>query len=73
MSGPDGGGGEQPSSSDQTTSFIASSLEGGLPPVVSASSGPIIPHYLTAQPNLPTGTLQDPTLLPGFGNLSLWQ
>ncbi|MBA2589481.1 MAG: hypothetical protein H0U98_12760 [Alphaproteobacteria bacterium] len=74
MAGPDGGGdAEPPSSSDQATSFVASSLEGGLPPVISASNGPIIPRYLTAQPDPPTGTLQDPTLLPGFGNFSLWQ
>ncbi len=73
MSGPDGGSGELPSSSDQTTSFVASSLEGGPAPIVSASNGPIIPRYLTAQPNLPIGILQDPTLLPGLGNLSLWQ
>ena len=74
MAGPDGGNAEPPSSSDQATSYVASSLEGGLPLVVNGSSGgTLIPRYLTAQPNVPSGTLQDPSLLPAFGNLSLWQ
>jgi filamentous hemagglutinin family protein len=74
LAGPDGSNAEPPSSSDQATSYVASSLEGGPPPVVSGSGGgTIIPRYLTAQPNVPSGTLQDPSLLPAFGNLSLWQ
>jgi filamentous hemagglutinin family protein len=74
LAGPDGGNAEPPSSSDQATSYVASSLEGGLPPVVNGSSGgTLIPRYLTAQPAAPSGTLSDPSLLPGFGNLSLWQ
>ena len=73
LAGADGGNAEPPSSSDQATSYIASSLEGGLPLVVNGSSGTIIPHFLTARPDVPFGTLQDPSLLPAFGNLSLWQ
>jgi len=74
LSGPDGGNAEPPSSSDQATSYVAGSLEGGPPPVVNGSSGgTIIPRFLTARPNVPSGTLQDPSLLPAFGNLSLWQ
>ncbi|MFO1246630.1 MAG: filamentous hemagglutinin N-terminal domain-containing protein [Alphaproteobacteria bacterium] len=78
LAGPDGGNGEPPSSSDQATAYVASSLEGGPPPVVGGSGGgtgstTIIPRYLTSQPPVPSGTLSDPSVLPGFGNFSLWQ
>ena len=45
------------------------------PPLIvnGSSGGTLIPRYLTAQPALPSGTLTDPSELPGFGNLSLWQ
>jgi hypothetical protein len=43
-------------------------------PVVGGSGGgTVIPRYLTTRPNPPTGTLADATLLPAFGNTSLWQ
>jgi hypothetical protein len=72
--GPDSANSEPPSSSDQATSYVVGSLDGGSPPVVGGSGGgTVIPRYLTTRPNPPTGTLADATLLPAFGNTSLWQ
>ena len=66
---------EPPSSSDQATSFVASSLEGGLPPIVSANSGPIIPQIRPAPSHAACqiiGRSQRPASC--FGNIpSLWQ
>ena len=74
LAGPDAGNAEPPSASDQATSYVVGSLEGGPPPVTGGSGGgTLIPRYLTSQPTAPSGTLDDPSQLPAFGNLSLWQ
>ncbi|HWX90301.1 MAG TPA: hypothetical protein VNY75_08355, partial [Rhizomicrobium sp.] len=73
LSGPDGQSSEPPSSSDQATEYVANSLEGGPPPPGAGSAGGIlIPRFLRAQ-STPPQTLADTSLLPGFGNTSLWQ
>jgi hypothetical protein len=63
----DGQPAEAPISSDHATSQLASSLEGGAPGLGSVV---FIPRILSGAPPPPT---IDNTLLPSFGNMSLWQ